>query len=960
MPHQNRDNGFPRIVALDPWDLRYAPSAPNQDPPQPIAADREAVPVPVPSFWDDHTDRLRQAWPDLEWRTNAEHQPIELPMPKSAPDASLPHLVGAARYDCTIDAPDHGRLTFECGPVFLEAWLWVNGQLVHHQPHYSTDWSVPLDKAIVPGKPSQLTLQVANTHPRTKGCSTRGFKGYSAGIAGPARLRTTGPARLADLFLCPTDAGRTVQWHVDIDHLHRDTPVQLNWRLVDPDTGSTVRSGKQTASHGHHTWTCDTDGLEPWSDRSPRLYHAQIELSVDDQTSDARSQPFGLRVIEADGFALRLNGSPLYLRGVTEHAYFPTTCTVPLDKRTYRENIRKVRELGFNWLRFHTWVPPEPYLEAADELGMLVQVEPPRGADDREWTDILRACRRHPSVVIYCAGNEELLDEDMLTQLERWAKLRRDLVPDALFNPQEALRGVEYGWKDADLGDDAVAQPYLHNPRRLERLKTFSDCFGQFSWGWLSYNSSAGDPRQIDQRLAPYQRPCLSHELGIHGTYLDLDLEHRYQGTRIGTDLYAKVRAHLRERGLEHRAADYYDRSCQWARRLRKHAIETARRCSRLAGYDLLGAIDHHWHRTGYPCGAMNEFYQLKPGDSVEDIRQYNDASVLLLDHGGKWTCTAGSSWSAALSASIYETRPVEAATIQWMLRDDGGHIVRRGEWEAASLRHGDLTPLGDINFTAPAVTRAAALTLEVRLVSESLAISNHWPLWVYPAPSFADSDVHWHDELAATWAATSSDATSPASAAADDTPLRVVPHLDESDVDRLEQGERMLLLGPGPFPSKVTLFQIACAGRTEGNLATCLHDHPVTRQLPHRGFCDWNFQPMLNQGEAVQFDDLPTPFDPIVEVVSSFKDARKQAALFELRVGRGRLLVCSLGLSPDDPAAAHLLQQCIRYASSPAFDPAASLEPSLLRQLVHQTPQRQQLDATDQGHDTRATLTTW
>ena len=61
-----------------------------------------------------------------------------------------------------------------------------------------------------------------------------------------------------------------------------------------------------------------------------------------------------------------------------------------------------------------------------------------------EWLDILHACRTHPSVVIYCCGNEELLDDDMIRYLEQMATLLRELVPDALFNPQEAMRGVEY------------------------------------------------------------------------------------------------------------------------------------------------------------------------------------------------------------------------------------------------------------------------------------------------------------------------------------------------------------------------------------------------------------------------------------------------------------------------------------------------------------------------------------
>src|SRR5690606_21923320 len=159
------------------------------------------------------------------------------------------------------------------------------------------------------------------------------------------------PARLADVYLHPTDGGHSIRWRVEVDRLGSDGAMELAWQLIDPNTGAIVRSGEQAVAHGLNTWTCDAAGLEPWSDRHPKLYRVCLELRIDGRLSDTRSQPFGLRVIETESFGLRLNGVPLYLRGATEHAYFPLTCTVPLDKQTHRRNIRRLQALGFNWLR---------------------------------------------------------------------------------------------------------------------------------------------------------------------------------------------------------------------------------------------------------------------------------------------------------------------------------------------------------------------------------------------------------------------------------------------------------------------------------------------------------------------------------------------------------------------------------------------------------------------------------
>ena len=101
------------------------------------------------------------------------------------------------------------------------------------------------------------------------------------------------------------------------------------------------------------------------------------------------SQKFGLRRLVTDGERLLLNGKPTYLRGVTEHCYFPKTVHLPRDLDYYRMITRKRKELGFNFVRFHTFVPPVEYLEATDELGMLVHVETPNFVTEPEFAAIV-------------------------------------------------------------------------------------------------------------------------------------------------------------------------------------------------------------------------------------------------------------------------------------------------------------------------------------------------------------------------------------------------------------------------------------------------------------------------------------------------------------------------------------------------------------------------------------------
>jgi hypothetical protein len=89
-----------------------------------------------------------------------------------------------------------------------------------------------------------------------------------------------------------------------------------------------------------------------------------------------------------------------------------------------------------------------------------------------------------------------------------------------------------------------------------------------------------------------------------------------------------------------------------------------------------------------------------------------------------------------------------------------------------------------------------------------------------------------------------------------------------------------------------------------------------------------------MENGRAVQLE-AGVPFDPEIEVVSSDKYPIRQAALFEYRVGRGRLLVCSFNFKDGDPASAWLKDRLVRYASSDAFRPALSMTVDQLRAVI-------------------------
>ncbi|MCL5671435.1 MAG: hypothetical protein M1423_09120 [Acidobacteria bacterium] len=111
--------------------------------------------------------------------------------------------------------------------------------------------------------------------------------------------------------------------------------------------------------------------------------------------------------------------------------------------------------------------------------------------------------------------------------------------------------------------------------------------------------------------------------------------------------------------------------------------------------------------------------------------------------------------------------------------------------------------------------------------------------------------------------------------------------------------------------------------------------DESTGSGLFHEGYCDWQFYSLLDRGSTVNFNDLPVTFDPIIEVVSSFKLIIKQSNLFELKVGDGKLLVSTMNMVLSDPATAHLTGRLVDYSQGTEFMPATQIAPETLLALM-------------------------
>ncbi len=136
----------------------------------------------------------------------------------------------------------------------------------------------------------------------------------------------------------------------------------------------------------------DIENPHLWSPEEPNLYDIRIRAyndldgrSYDDivaegfeegEQHDIVNSYFGLRTVGIEKVGeknrLLLNGKPYFFHGVLDQGYFPEGIYTPNTEQDYYDDVRRMKELGFNTIRKHIKIEPSYFYEACDRLGMIV------------------------------------------------------------------------------------------------------------------------------------------------------------------------------------------------------------------------------------------------------------------------------------------------------------------------------------------------------------------------------------------------------------------------------------------------------------------------------------------------------------------------------------------------------------------------------------------------------------
>jgi beta-mannosidase len=199
----------------------------------------------------------------------------------------------------------------------------------------------------------------------------------------------------------------------------------------------------------------------PWDHGHPDLYSLSVEVWADDRLSDSHTQSVGLRHVTWDASNLQINGRRIYVRGAN---------WVPADilpgrvgQADYRALLDLARQANMNMLR--VWGgglrEKHAFYDLCDHMGILIWQEFPFACAflshfprslnylrlvDKEVRAIVRDLRGHPSVVLWCGGNEfEPAWNAPLVDTLRRAVGEED--PTRTFHPASPVEGDSHYWQ---------------------------------------------------------------------------------------------------------------------------------------------------------------------------------------------------------------------------------------------------------------------------------------------------------------------------------------------------------------------------------------------------------------------------------------------------------------------------------------------------------------------------------
>ncbi len=839
---------------------------------------------------------------------------------------------GAAWYQKIVTIPrswENRQIMLLLERPHWKTTVWIDSHIVDSMNHLSTPHYYELSDVLTPGD-HRLTVCVDNREIVDVGVNSHSISDHTQsnwnGIVGKIQLQAELAAWIDDLQVYPDLENGSAKVHISVRN-RTGNPLSAELQFDVSYQGRTVKSltthTEINAGGSKLEVVISLDGsIKTWDEFNPALYTLKTQLKTE-LGQNEHLTTFGMREVATKGNRLMLNGRRAFMRGTLECCIFPKTGYPPTDTDSWKRIINICKAHGLNHIRFHSWCPPEAAFMAADELGFYYQIECSSWSNygggqgigngksiDRwlyeEADAILNAYGNHPSFLLFAYGNEPDGPENGAVYLRKWVSHYKQKDPRRLVTSGS-------GWPLIRQSDYHVTP----SPRIQ-------------AWGQqLKSRINSMPPETLtDYRDIVKQypdQPIIAHEIGQWCVYPDFDEINKYTGI-LKPKNFEIFRDFLDQKHMLDQARDFLMASGKLQTLCYKEDIESALRTPNFGGFQLLDLHDFPGQGTAL-VGVLDPFWDSKPYVSPADYRKFC-AAIVPLVRLPKRIFISSDTLSAQVEVSHFGPTDLTDANIEWALLDSYGQSLRRGVFEKDKMSAGELCPIGVIDLPLSDFLVPAKYTLILKV--KNTDAWNDWDIWIYP-------------DTVNTQASNG---------------VMITETLDDSSILNLQNGGKVLLaLNPASVQTDIKLgfssifWNTAWTGGQAPHTLGILCDpkHPALADFPTESHSNWQWSEPIQHAAAMQMDPLPARLHPIVQVVPDWFEPKRLGLIFEAKVGKGALLLCSIDIRnnlENRPVERQLRASLLNYMHSDKFSPDTEIDIESLNALFHKPTLLERLNA--------------
>ncbi len=358
------------------------------------------------------------------------------------------------RKQFSVDANNKNKIIYlEFEAAMQVADVWINGNHIKTNQGGYLPFTIDITKYVNYEKDNVLAVQLDNRDnksiPPGKPIKTLDFC-YYGGLYRNVKMHIVNPVHISDAVYANKTAGGgvfvnyenvtsdtakfSVRSHVNNNSDSKKT-IHIQTEILDP-SGKTVLVQKssgdfvniQSDKHIEQKFVLQKPQL--WEINSPKMYSVHSYVIVENEVVDFIKTAIGIRSISfsaQEGFVI--NGNKHYLRGTNRHQEYPYVGNALSDEAQYRDAF-KIKQAGFDYIRLSHYPQSEAFMDACDELGLVVMNCIPgwQFMGEKEFQDLcylnirdlIRRDRNHPSVVLWETSlNESWMGDDFIETSQR-------------------------------------------------------------------------------------------------------------------------------------------------------------------------------------------------------------------------------------------------------------------------------------------------------------------------------------------------------------------------------------------------------------------------------------------------------------------------------------------------------------------------------------------------------------